>query len=242
VNLLVIIALAGAWSSRRWIAAPCLVALLAIGATPIGAKMIEPLEDRFPQPPPDMPAPYGLIILGGVINDEMGLARGQISLGEGASRLTQAVTLARRFPDARIVYAGGNSSLGGAQSDEATDGRKLLIALGVDAQRITIETRSRNTDENARFTRDILQPLASQRWLLVTSAWHMPRAMGLFRKAGFNVVAFPVDYRSEGGLGDWRFSSEPTGGLRVFDLAAHEWAGLLFYRLTGRTDTLFPAP
>ena len=242
VNLLLVFALAAIWFGRRAIATFSIVALLAIGALPIGAWMIEPLEDRFPPPPADMPAPYGLIVLGGAIDDEMGLARGQVSLGEGAERLTQTVMLSRRFPDARIVYTGGNNSLHGGETSEATDARKLLSALGVDIKRIAIETKSRNTDENARFTRDMLQPNADQRWLLITSAWHMPRSMGLFRKAGFNLVAFPVDYRSTGGIGDWQFNNGPMRGLRIFDLAAHEWTGLFFYWLTGRTDVLFPAP
>ena len=240
--LLLVAALIGLWFKRAGVAAACLLATLTIGLSPLGAWMIEPLEDRFPAPPADMPAPYGIIVLGGAIDDEMGLARDTISLGEGAERLTQAVVLARRYPDARIVYAGGNNSLRGARTNEASDGRKLLIALGVDPARIAIETQSRNTDENARFTRDLVRPPAAQRWLLVTSAWHMPRSMALFRKAGFDVVAFPVDYRSQGGAGDWQISSGPMRGLRIFDVAAHEWAGLLVYWLSGRTDALFPAP
>jgi uncharacterized SAM-binding protein YcdF (DUF218 family) len=242
VNLLIVIALAGLWRRRPSVAAACLLALLAIGAAPIGAWMISPLENRFPPPSPDMPAPYGIIVLGGAIDDEMGLAHAQISIGEGAERLTQAVVLSRRFPEARLIYTGGDNSLIAGQSNEAVDGRRLLISLGVDPARIEIETRSRNTDENARFTRDLVHPLPSQRWLLLTSAWHMPRSMGLFRKAGFDVVAFPVDYRSEGGAGDWHFSSGPMRGLRIFDLAAHEWTGLFFYWLSGKTDALFPGP
>jgi uncharacterized SAM-binding protein YcdF (DUF218 family) len=242
INLLLVVALLAVWLRRPTIAIFCLLTLLAIGFVPIGAWIIEPLEDRFPPPPPDMATPYGIIILGGAIDDEMGQARGQVSLGEGAERLTQAVALSLRFPDARIVYTGGNNSMRGAHSDEATDGRKLLISLGVDPTRITIETRSQNTDENARFTRELVHPLADQRWLLITSAWHMPRSMGLFRKSGFTIEAFPVDYRSQGGPGDWQFNNAPMRGLRTFDLAAHEWSGLLAYWMSGRIDVLFPAP
>jgi uncharacterized SAM-binding protein YcdF (DUF218 family) len=242
VNLLLVIALLAIAAGRRAPAILCIVALLAIGATPIGARLIEPLENRFPPQPEDMAAPYGIIILGGAIDDELGRARGRVSIGDGAERLTQAVTLSRRFPEASIVYTGGNNSLRGAETSEAADALKLLTALGVDRQRITIEAKSRNTDENARFTRDLLHPAADQRWLLITSAWHMPRSMGLFRKAGFDVVAYPVDYRTTGGIGDWRFNAGPLRGLSIFDLATHEWTGLFFYWLTGRTDVLFPAP
>ncbi len=249
VNLLLLAALIGAAlaggrfsRAGRRIALLAIVLLLAIGILPLGAWLIEPLEDRFPPPPEEMPAPYGIIVLGGAIDDELGRARNQVSLQEGAARLTEAVALARRYPQARIVYTGGSNSLTHADSTEARDAGKLLAALGVDPARIQLEDRSRNTDENARFTSDQVHPEASQAWLLVTSAWHMPRAMGLFRKAGFNVVAYPVDYRSQGGPGDWRLNGETTRGLGLFDLAVHEWIGLAAYRARGKIDALFPAP
>jgi uncharacterized SAM-binding protein YcdF (DUF218 family) len=87
-----------------------------------------------------------------------------------------------------------------------------------------------------------VRPEPSQIWLLVTSAYHMPRSMGLFRKAGFNVVAYPVDYRSEGIFRDWRLSNEVWRGLRLFDVAAHEWVGLAAYYASGKIDALFPGP
>ena len=241
-TFLILLALAGLWFRHRALTALCLLGLLVIGVTPIGPWLLAPLEDRFPPPPSDTAAPYGIIVLGGAIDDEMSAARGQVTLGDGAERLTQAVILARRFPEARIVYSGGNNALSGARTNEATEGRKLLIALGVEANRIAVETRSRNTDENARFTRDLVRPQAGERWLLLTSAWHMPRSMGLFRKAGFDILAAPVDYRSPGAAGDWQFSSSPLRGWRNVEVAAHEWTGLLFYWLSGRIDTLFPAP
>ncbi|MGO8800728.1 MAG: YdcF family protein [Roseiarcus sp.] len=249
VNLLLLAAFAGAALSAgrfaragRRIAIFTILLLLAIGALPLGVWLIEPLEDRFPPPPAAMAPPYGVIVLGGAIDDEVGRARHQVTLGEGAARLTEAVELARRFPQARLVYSGGSNSLTRSDSAEARDGAKLLTALGVDPARIALEDRSRNTDENARFTRDLVHPEPSQVWLLVTSAWHMPRAMALFRRAGFNVVAWPVDYRSEGGIGDWRLNREAARGFALFDLAVHEWIGLAAYRMSGKIDELFPAP
>jgi uncharacterized SAM-binding protein YcdF (DUF218 family) len=149
--------------------------------------------------------------------------------------------LARRYPSALVVYSGGDDSLTRGRTTEASEAGRLLAAMGVDPARMVLEDRSRNTDENARFTGDIVHPEPSQVWLLVTSAWHMPRSMGLFRKAGFNVVAYPVDYRSRGDGADWR-AEESTRRIRSFNLAVHEWIGLVVYRLTGRTDDLFPAP
>jgi uncharacterized SAM-binding protein YcdF (DUF218 family) len=248
LNLLLIVALAGlifATGARvrraRRVALTAAILLIVIALTPVGAWLIEPLEDRFPPPPQDIAAPHGIIVLGGAIDNEMGRARGQVSLVDGAERLTEAVSLARRFPNSLVVYAGGDDSLTATRTTEAGDAGKLLEAMGVDRARMVLEDRSRNTDENARFTRDIVRPEPNQVWLLVTSAWHMPRSMGLFRKAGFNVVAYPVDYRSRGDWADWR-AEESTRRIRSFNLAVHEWIGLLAYRLSGRTDDLFPGP
>jgi uncharacterized SAM-binding protein YcdF (DUF218 family) len=244
--LLILGALIGAaFSARRsgqLLALGCLAILLVIGAAPAGALLIAPLENRFPPPPADAPPPYGVIVLGGAIDDEISQARGQTTFDEGAERLTQAAILARRYPSARIVYTGGSASLLGRPSSEAEEARNLLVALGVDAQRITLETRSRNTDENARFTAAIVHPDPGQTWLIVTSAYHMPRAMGLFRKAGFAAIADPVDYRTTDGRGDWRLNVNLPHGLALFDLAAHEWIGLAAYWRSGRIDAFFPRP
>jgi len=249
VNLLLVVALVGAILSGgrlaragRGIAIAAIALLLAMGVLPLGAWLIAPLEDRFPPPPASMPPPYGIIVLGGAIDDELGRARHQVTLADGAARLTEAAALARRFPEARLVYTGGSNSLTNADSTEARDAAALLATLGVDPSRIALEDRSRNTDENARFTRDLVHPDPSQAWLLVTSAWHMPRAMALFRKAGFNVVADPVDYRSQGGFGDWRLNADAARGFLLFDLAVHEWIGLVAYWASGKIDAIFPAP
>lgn len=244
--LLILGALIGAaYSSRlsgQLLAFACLALLLVVGAAPLGALAIAPLENRFPAPPADLPAPYGIVVLGGAIDDDISRARGQTTFDEGAERLTETAILARRYPSARIVYSGGSNSLSGRPSSEAEEGRKLLVALGVDPQRVTIEPRSRNTDENARFTAAMVHPESGQTWLVVTSAFHMPRAMGLFRKAGFDAVAAPVDFRTEGQGRDWRLNANLPRGLELFDLAVHEWIGLAAYRLSGRIESFFPAP
>jgi uncharacterized SAM-binding protein YcdF (DUF218 family) len=249
MNILLLAALIGAVLSAggaarlgRRMALLSIGALLLIGILPLGDWLIEPLEDRFPPAPADLAAPYGIIVLGGAIDPELGEARKQVILVDGATRLTEGVSLARRFPQARLVYTGGSNSLTPSDYSEAHDAGQLLTALGVDPARIELEKRSRNTDENARFTRDLVHPEPSQVWLLVTSAYHMPRSMELFRKAGFNVVAYPVDYHSHGGAADWRLNHETSHGLHLFDVALHEWIGLIAYRISGKMDSFFPAP
>ena len=244
--LLVLGALAGvAFATRRagrWLAIACLLAVLAVGDGPGGALLIAPLENRFPLPSANLAAPSGIIVLGGAIDDAISRARGQTTFDQAGERLTETVVLARRYPSARIIFTGGSNSLLGHPSSEAEEARGLFVAMGVDSQRITLETRSRNTDENARFTAAMIHPQAGQTWLIVTSAYHMPRAMGLFRKAGFDAVAYPTNFYTTGGRRDWRPQADLPHGLAMFDLAVHEWVGLIAYRLTGRIDSVFPAP
>ena len=126
---------------------------------------------------------------------------------------------------------------------EADGARLLFLGLGLPENRLILEDKSRNTVENAVFTRRLVDPKPGERWLLVTSAWHMPRAMGVFRKAGFQVEAFPVDFLSAGKPADYvRPYRKAARGLDIADDAFKEWAGLLAYYLAGYSDALFPGP
>ena len=153
--------------------------------------------------------------------------------------------MAKRYPQARIVYTGGTASfVPGATSTEALQARKFMSQMGIAPERVTIEDKSRNTDENARFTAAIVHPQPSQRWIIVTSAFHMPRAMGLFEKAGFqsNRLSGGVSYPLVVGRDDLRLRFEPVRNLRIFEIAIHEWIGLAAYWANGRMDHLFPGP
>ncbi len=230
-------------ASGATLALTAILILLAAATLPLGMLLIAPLENRFPLPPPDLPPPEGIIVLGGAINDHASAARQETIFDEGGERLTEAVVLAKRYPQARLVYTSGSSSFTGATSTEALQARKFMSQMGIAPERVMIEDKSRNTDENARFTAAIVHPEPSQRWMVVTSAFHMPRAMGLFEKAGFHPVAYPVAFRT---LGRWRddltLSFEPVRNLRIFELALHEWIGLVAYWASGRIDHLFPGP
>ena len=153
------------------------------------------------------------------------------------------MVLAKRYSQARVFYTGGSASFTDATSTEALQGQKLMSQMGIAPERITIEDKSRNTDENARFTAAIVHPQPSQRWIVVTSAFHMPRAMGVFEKAGFRPIAYPVAFRTRGRWpDDLRLRFDPTRNLRNFEIAVHEWIGLIAYWASGRSDHLFPSP
>jgi len=246
--LLIIGGLLLAWSSRfvrsgRWITAAGVALLLIVDLTPLGTALLVPLENRFPQWDDRRGPPTGIIVLGGVVNPYISVMRNEISLDLAANRLIAAVELHRRYPGLRIIFSGGNSNLFFKGRTEAPFAARFLQNLGVPSSDIALDERSRNTFENAVYARKIAEPKPGEHWLLVTSAAHMPRAMGLFHAAGFAVEAYPVGYMT-GGWRDVRAlwsSSLATRFIRL-DFAAHEWEGLIVDWITGRTATLFPGP
>ncbi|WP_158809460.1 YdcF family protein [Beijerinckia sp. L45] len=210
--------------------------------SPASQLLLRTLEDRFPNPPASMAAPTGIIVLGGAMNEELSLARGEISMNAAATRMTAGVALALRYPSARLVFTGGSADVRQVGRDEAEGAHRLWLSLGIPEARMSFESKSRNTFENAVFTRELVKPKPGEQWLLVTSAWHMPRSVSIFRQADFPVTAYPVDYRSFGDGRDWKPSFNAIESLEKLDTALHEWAGLLAYRITGKTDALFPTP
>lgn len=209
---------------------------------PLGAALLRPLEDRFPPPAAGMPAPDGIIVLGGATDEGIGAARGVVALNEAAERMTAGAALARAYPQARLVFSGGSGALIEREVTEADAAKILWRDLGVPDSQMIFENRSGNTYENALFTQALVQPPRGERWLLVTSAWHMPRAMGIFRALGMHPIAYPVDYRTFGTDEDWRPPPDGSRALRNVETALREWMGLLAYRLSGKTDALLPAP
>jgi uncharacterized SAM-binding protein YcdF (DUF218 family) len=238
------VALLGTRFSRNGLrlAAGSLVLLAVMGFSPLGNAMIVPLEERFPPWLGGAPDPAGILVLGGAVTPDVTLARNAVALNEAAERMTAVAALASRYPQAKIVFSGGNGSLIGREGTEAEAALRLFESLGVPAARIILEGRSRNTIENALFSKEIARPRPGERWLLVTSAYHMPRAIGVFRKAGFPVEAYPVDWRTRGAADVWRPFGSVGDGLRRTDTAVREWVGLSVYWLTGRSSELFPHP
>src|SRR6516225_5739447 len=203
-----------------WLIVTSLVLIVFAGYSPLGNILMLPLEQRFPSWDASRGAPDGVVALNGA-----------------AERITVTAELAHRYPNARIVLSGGTSSLNPSTPREAPVAVKQLVALGVAHDRITIDEQSRNTIENAVFSHLLASPKPDERWILVTSAAHMPRAIAVFRAAGFLIEAYPVDYQTRGRkdvIGF--FNTSLAGGLEMTDQAIHEWAGLVIYRLAGRTS------
>lgn len=217
------------------------VLLFVAGVFPLGGIFGHVLENRFPPWDPARGAPDGIVVLGGAISPELSQQHGVPVVGDDAGRIFAIARLARDYPNARIIYSGGDASLRGDNMAEAQFLMPLLDSFGVARTRVTLESRSRNTAENAAFSKEIARHKPGERWLLVTSAQHMPRAVGCFRRAGFPVEAYPVAWHT--GLKiDYLPSLNIGGNLARLDSVMKEWIGLIAYWLTGRTSDLLPAP
>lgn len=228
-------------AGRRLMAASAI--LLAICAySPLANFLLYPLESRFPKWDSSRGEPDGIIVLGGPLDADMSAAHGVPVISGAADRIIGAATLAHRYPNARIVYTGGSPNLLHNDAKEADYATALFQGLGIPKSRLTMERQSRNTKENAEFSRALVKPKKGERWLLVTSAYHMPRSVGLFRMAGFPVEAYPVDWKVGTGDDLFKYYVIANDGLQLVDTGVREWLGLIAYRITGGTEALLPGP
>jgi uncharacterized SAM-binding protein YcdF (DUF218 family) len=219
------------------------VVLLAIcGFSPLGKLVLYPLESRFPPWDAARGAPDGIVVLGGSIDPDLSAAHGLPVFKGAVDRVIAVAALAHRYPNARIIFSGGSGNLISGDAREADYASAVFESLGVPKQHLTMERRSRNTQENAEFSKMIAAPKSGERWLLVTSAYHMPRSVGLFRKAGFAVEPYPVDWRVGGRADILTLSSLSSEGLDRVDTGIREWMGLAAYWISGKTRELFPGP
>jgi len=229
---------------RRGLAIFGTLGLVAIAVLPLSSQLAQPLEDRFPANPALPEHIDGIIVLGGAIEPELSRERGQIILNGAAERMTEAMALARLHGEARVLFSGGEGRLLPSGAAEAESAATFFQAQGLGRERLLLEGESRNTYENAVFSYALARPVPPENWVLVTSAMHMPRAVGCFRHAGWRVIPYPVDYRTRPRFALPRFVLDIdfnlAEGLAVVVPALKEWVGLAAYRLLGHSDTLFP--
>lgn len=207
----------------------------AVLAYPVGDYLIEPLEKRFSQPSELPEHVDGIILLGGAELLKPSLSWQQPELGSAADRYIATAKLAKLYPKTPVLFSGGNNLIRfQRQGDEGHIAPQVLTTIGVKEQRLIIEDKARNTHENFVLLKPLL-PKKSGRYLLVTSAFHMPRAVAIARQQGIDVVAYPVDFRSSSAeLRQWDFSLFEH--LEVLEPAWKEWIGLTVYFWTGRTS------
>lgn len=218
-----------------------IVLLFAVCATNVGALAIRPLERQFPIV--GEPAQIaGIVVLGGGMDSDLNGANRGWELNQFGDRFVEALRLALRHPEAKLLIAGGIGILSETKETEAAAGARFFEAFGIDRSRLLLDDRSRNTEENAAFSLDLAKPQPGETWVLVTSAFHMPRAMGLFRRAGFDVLPWPTDYFTAGDAWLAFRPGSASDNLAVASVAAREWAGLVGYYLSGKIDQILPGP
>lgn len=212
----------------RWCAASSAVLLVCFGVLPLSVWIIQPLEDDYRRPP--WPARVdGILVLGGGLDATILNVRGVVEENTAMSRMVGAFEVARRYPMARVYFAGGSWNAQSDKNAESVAAKHVFKQLGLPPGRLVLEGKSRNTWENFQFSKAIANPRAGEVWLLATSAYHMPRAMWVAQHAGWNMVPWPTDYltarKGLHGFGDI------LGNLEHTDRGLKEWLGLLAYRL-----------
>jgi uncharacterized SAM-binding protein YcdF (DUF218 family) len=246
-NIIAILALASlivAVANKRVahkLAAISIIALSIGALSPLGNVLLTPLEQRFPYMRYPTGPVAGIIVLGGSYDSQAGYVNTLI-LHEDTEPVAVVADLTKRYKDARVIFSGGTASIFGTTGpSEAFAAEKFFRSVGIPPERIVIENKSRNTEENAKFTKEVLHPQPSERWLLVTNAFHMPRAIGAFRRAGFNVQSFSVGWRTHGWRDFYWPTSSATENLRRMDIAVREWIGLTVYYWLGYSSAWLPA-
>lgn len=209
--------------------------ILALGWKPLPDWLIRQLETQHQEIPPDADLSNyaGMVILGGSTETSfVAAAHTQPLLNDAAERMTAPLAMLRKNPHLRMVYTGGGTVKGSGFISEAQRAKIFFDSVGLTEPRVEYEGASRTTHENATLSAQLPGVDITQRWLLVTSAWHMPRSMATFTKAGWNVTAYPVDFRT--GLATPWNEYSLGAGLRSWQLVLHECLGWLAYRMTGR--------
>jgi uncharacterized SAM-binding protein YcdF (DUF218 family) len=226
-----------AWA--RWAWSLELVLILLIGAYPVGQWLAKPLESYSALPALDAPPPDGIIVLGGAWETDKSDYWQQWELNQAAERELAFLLLAKRYPAAKLVFTGGSGKVFSQGATEAHWAESLYRDFGLDRTRLLLERESRNTDENARLSKRLVRPALGERWWLITSAYHMPRSVGVFCQQDWPVTPYPVDHYYAGL--SWRPNWQLASHLQELERVLHEWVGLLAYRVTGKSSQFFPA-
>ena len=215
--------------------------LLLLAVAPIGPAMLLVLEQRFPRPAGLPEKIDGILVLGGAVDPAISRSYGETVFNSSIVRVLGGVALARRHPEAKLALIGGEGGFFpvGLAESQATLG--FVLGEGIARDRVVLEERSRSTHENAAYAKKMIRPAPGENWVLVTSAYHMPRAVAAFAGVGWPVIPYPVDYRVDPATG-LRADFSLLDGLSTTTLAGKEWAGLAGYRLMGWTRELFPVP
>ena len=224
--------------AKRLLAIACSF-LIIITFFPVGEWLLSPLENRF-QTNPVLPKKVdGIIVLSGSEDALLSEVWDQVSIGDTVERDLFFLTLARHYPQAKLVFTGGTGSLSEQEYKSADVAKSLFEQQGFEVKRILFERESRNTYENAVNSFNLVKPKDTENWILITTAWHMPRSVGIFCKTGWPVIPYPVDHQTnKNNL--FRINFNLLSNLSYLKTSIKEWLGLFAYWLSGKTPSFLP--
>jgi uncharacterized SAM-binding protein YcdF (DUF218 family) len=221
-------------------AAMAAVILFVTLYTTTGNYLMQDLEARFAHPAGDPAELKCMIVLGGAFENEVNTARRGVEFNAAADRFVEALRLAQKFPQSRILISGGDGSISGIYEGDAAASERFFPLFGIGKERLVEETQSRTTFENAINTKQLLESQGLSNCLLITSGFHMPRSVGIFRKLGIDIVPWPTDYRTDGKTTLGLDFTQPNLNAQNMATAIREWFGLVGYYFAGRTSELYP--
>ena len=234
----VVLLFGGLRLGRRLLGLALLVAALP-ALLPIEALVAAPLESQL-LPPAALPAEVdGIIVLGGSVEPAVSRTTGQLNLNDAGERVLAGAALAERYPNAQLVFTGLYREDVIGEFTAAPTPQSLLFGPEYSERAPVFIGAARSTYEEALLSLELLRPAAGETWLLVTSAYHMPRAFLTFQAQGWTLLPYPVDYRNVG-EGNFKPSLNFIGKLANLDEVVREWGALIVYNRLGRTDSLFP--
>lgn len=230
----------GAVKKAKWLLSCVVLAMTTITVFPLGTLLLAPLEHRFPTNPALPEKVDGIIMLGGAENNPLTQMWHQPEINDAADRYIGFIRLVRAYPNAVHLFAGGSGNPMHQEWSDAKTARQVFMNMGLDTSTMVFENRSRNTYENGLFAKALVHPDPGRAWVLVTTASHMPRSVGVFNRIGWPVIPYPVDHYTRPDR-KVRPGLNFSGNLERLVTAATEWTGLAAYYITDKTDTLFPS-
>jgi uncharacterized SAM-binding protein YcdF (DUF218 family) len=212
---------------------------LIIAFFPVGEWLLYPLESRF-QANPTLPEKVdGIIVLSGAENTELSYLWNQNEINAAVERDISFIELAKNHPEAKLIFTGGTGSLLNQKFKGADVAQKLFQQLSFNSKKILFERESRNTYENVIFSKKLASPIVTENWILITTGWHMPRSVGIFCKAEWPVIPYPVDHQTKKG-NIFRIDFDLATNLYYLKIGVKEWIGLVAYFFSGKTKSIFP--
>ena len=209
-----------------------------VGCSPIGKYLLYSLEKNYHNSHHHSGTVDGILILGGATGPLLSREYELISLGESAERLYEAIILMKKNKNAKVIFSGGSGSLDFPELSHAKVAKQFFESFGMKKRNIIFDSKSRNTYENILYSKKIVKPQINENWLVITSAFHMRRALLLGEKNNWDLIPYPVDFRLTKKIKP-SFNLDFYNNFKLFQLASHEWIGLIAYYFMGRINTIF---